>query len=43
MLCPIKVKHNKMKLVMHTSCFGILDLLCFKISSNLNVERSQAN
>ena len=28
-LCPIKVNSNKIKVTVHSSCYYILDLLCF--------------
>ena len=30
MLCPIKVNSNTIDLIMHTSCYCVLDLLCVK-------------
>ena len=31
MSCPIKVISNTIELTVHTSCYGVLDLLCVTI------------
>ena len=43
MLCPIKVKSNRIELTVHTSCYCVLDLLCVMMLGGLNTIRPGDN
>ena len=39
-LCPIKVNSNTIELIVYTSCFWVLDLLCVGMHVEMNLTKN---